>query len=135
MLTESEYHENELYRHHAKLARLKSQDQRDKAAAMQEYAEMMGEPERLQNAVEMILSGNYGYGAMLDARGCADNPRRNRVAYLGQLAAALECGCPSDRARRAWGLLSEGGRKVADEAVEKAIESYSMTKTDEGEES
>lgn len=51
----------------------------------------------------------------------------NKKAWIGHAACALALSCPENITRKAWGLLSDEQRYLANEQAEKAIQRWRLS--------
>lgn len=82
---------------------------------------MAHDPERVGERVGWLLDGNYGYGAMKQAKQVLARKRMNRPAALTHMIAALEWRCPGAMAAKVWHKLTPTQKAALDKAVKAEI--------------
>jgi len=79
----------------------------DRKTARADWLDAMRNPSLVAERIEWLLSGDYGYGQMVQARNVIAHPRMNREAALCQLVARYEWRCPARFAAEAWHQLTK----------------------------
>lgn len=103
------------------LRRVETAPLADRKAAQADYYQLLTEPEVLEERASWLLSGQYGYGACLQAVEIQRATRGNRTARLAFLVAAHECQCPQAHATAAWRRLDARQRRNVELALRRAL--------------
>jgi hypothetical protein len=121
--TQAEYERNELAMASRREREIDQQPLRDLKEAQQEFFEAMRDrPGVVAERISWLLDGNYGWGAMTQAKQVLANPRLNRRAILTQSIAVHEWMCPRRMAVNAWKKLTPAQKLLLDAAVDIVIE-------------
>jgi len=120
--TQAQYAARERSLLYAKLRDCESQPLADRRAAKADWAEAMLNVELIEQRVEWIFNGSYGWGATDRALAIREG-RGNRIAALGQLLACLDWNCPPREAAAAWKALKPAQRLACDRAIARAMKS------------
>lgn len=120
----NDYHMRELQDLRARLHHITLAPLADRREAQTDAAALMRDCATVAERIEWLLSGNYGYGAQVEARRIATARRGNREAQAMQLLAALECFCPQREAIAAWKGLTPAEQAALATAVLEVLDEY-----------
>lgn len=118
------YHLREMQALRAQMLRNELAPLSDRQEAQAEAAELMRDTTMTADRIQWVLSGNYGFGAMLEMRRIAVARRGNREAAAMQLLTALDCPCPQRHAIAAWKGLTPDQQSALAAAVLEVLDSY-----------
>lgn len=123
--SQREYEDREFREFQNKLREVERAPLAERKESCREFFEAMKDsPDTVAERVGWLIDGSYGYGAHVQARRIADNPRMNRVAALTQMVGALEWSCPGAMTIAAWKRLSKDEQETLRREVQAEIDSY-----------
>tara|TARA_R110000803_G_scaffold107781_2_gene175928 strand:- start:118 stop:525 length:408 start_codon:yes stop_codon:yes gene_type:complete len=100
----------------------------DRQAARADYTELLRDTEHLTNLVDMLITGDYGYEYYLICQDIINgSKRRNKVAALSIVIAAVETSCPAVMAIGAWKALTSDEQTAANKIFATIIEQAPKT--------
>ena len=125
MMTEAEYHNNEMRDYSRKLTQIDKAPLIERQQARDDVTEALKAPEWIIRNIEWLLNGSYGYGPQYKAREIVKNTRCNRAAHLTAMLGYLDHQCPSNFTAQAYKRLSAGERAALDKAIADFLSEYS----------
>ena len=107
------------------IARVESAALIDRRAGRDSLAEALTVPGLIEERLQWIFDGNYGYAAMMKAREIAAS-KLNRPAALMQLLGAVEWQCPGSMTRALYLKLSPADQQALNSLILAVIDSQEV---------
>ena len=124
-ISQAQYEANERTLLARQIAQVESSSLVDRRAARDCMAGYLTEVELIEERLEWLFAGNYGYGAMIRAREIAAS-KMNRPAALMQLLGAVEWQCPGSMTRALFNGLPPADQQALNTAIVAVIESQEV---------
>ena len=124
-ISQAQFESNERAMLARQIARVESASLVDRRAGRDGLADALTVPWLIEQRLEWLFDGNYGYGAMMKAREIAAS-RLNRPAALMQLLGAVEWQCPGSMTRALFNAMAPADQQVLNSAIVAVIESQEV---------
>ena len=121
-ISQAQYESNERAMLARQIARVESASLVDRRAGRDSLAEALTVPGLIEERLQWIFDGNYGYAAMMKAREIAAS-KLNRPAALMQLLGAVEWQCPGSMTRALFNAMTPADQQALNSAIVAVIDS------------
>ena len=124
-ISQAQYESNERAMLAIQIARVESASLIDRRAGRDSLAEALTVPGLIEERLQWLVEGCYGYGAMMKAKEIAAS-KMNRPAALMQLLGAVEWQCPGSMTRALFNGLPPADQQALNTAIVAVIESQEV---------